>query len=131
MSKILVVEDDPGLRRVLLSALQNAGYDVHAVENGRDALRAVRERAPAVVITDIVMPDSDGLEVIRLLRTNHPRIRIIAMSGGGIICGTTYLEIARLLGAHAILRKPILPSDLVHTVGELLEPLDPIAAVAS
>ena len=131
MSKILVVEDDPGLQRVLLSALKNADHDVRAVNNGRDALRAVREDAPALVVTDIVMPDSDGLEVIRLLRADHPRIRIIAMSGGGIICGTTYLEIARLLGAHAILRKPILPSDLVHAVGELLEPRDPVAAVAS
>jgi CheY-like chemotaxis protein len=129
VSKILVVEDDPGLRRVLLSALQHAGYDVRAVDNGRDAFRAIRESAPAVVVTDIVMPDSDGLEVIRLLRTDHPKIRIIAMSGGGIICGTTYLEIARLLGAHAVLRKPILPSDLVHAVGELLEPRDRATAV--
>ena len=65
------------------------------------------------------MPDSDGLEVIRILKTDHQRVRIIAISGGGLICGKTYLELARLLGAHVTLRKPVMPSVLLHAVVEL------------
>jgi CheY-like chemotaxis protein len=122
VANILVIEDDPGLRRVLLCSLQFAGHEVHAVDNGRDGLRAVREHATDLVVTDIVMPDSDGLEVIRILKSDHPKIRIIAISGGGMICRTTYLELARLLGAHLTLQKPFLPSDLEFAVKELLEP---------
>jgi CheY-like chemotaxis protein len=121
VATILVIEDDPGVRRVLLCTLEIAGHDVIAVDNGRDGLRAVAERAPEIVVTDIVMPDSDGLEVIRLLRSDHPRVRIIAISGGGMICRTTYLDLARLLGADVTLQKPVLPSDLVYAVQELLE----------
>jgi CheY-like chemotaxis protein len=124
LSTILVVEDDPGFRRVLLCTLQHAGHDVHAVDNGRDALRAVTECEPDLVVTDIVMPDSDGLEVIRVLKSDHPKVRIIAISGGGMICRTTYLELAHLLGAHITLQKPILPSDLTAAAAELLAPQD-------
>jgi DNA-binding NtrC family response regulator len=120
VAPILIIEDDPGVRRVLIHTLQLAGHAVHAVDNGREGLRAVVERAPAVVVTDIVMPDSDGLEVIRILKSDHPGVRIIAISGGGMICRTTYLELAHLLGAHVTLQKPVLPSDLVFAVNELL-----------
>ena len=120
MATILIIEDDPGVRRVLIHTLERAGRDVRAVDNGRDGLRAVVEHAPAIVVTDIVMPDSDGLEVIRILRTDHPGVGIIAISGGGMICRTTYLELAHLLGAHVTLQKPVLPSDLVFAVSELL-----------
>ena len=120
MSTILVIEDDPGVRRVLQHTLEYAGHEVRAVDNGRDALRAVADEEPDLVVTDIVMPDSDGLEIIRILRSDHPGVRIIAISGGGMICRTTYLELAHLLGAHATLQKPILPSDLVFAVAELL-----------
>ena len=121
MAKILVIEDDPGVRRVLLCTLEMEGHTVRAVNNGRDGLRAVSEFAPDVVVTDIVMPDSDGLEVIRTLRKEHPRVSIIAISGGGMICRTTYLEIARLLGANITLQKPVLPSDLVFAVASLVD----------
>ncbi len=121
MSTILVIEDDPGVRRVLQHTLEYAGHTVKAVDNGRDALRAVNESEPDLVVTDIVMPDSDGLEVIRILTSDHPAIRIIAISGGGMIHRTTYLELAHLLGAHLTLHKPVLPSDLVFAVSELLD----------
>jgi CheY-like chemotaxis protein len=121
VSTVLIVEDDPGVRRVLQHTLEYGGHSVHAVDNGRDALRAVRDREPDLVVTDIVMPDSDGLEVIRILTSDHPRIRIIAISGGGMIHRTTYLELAHLLGAHLTLHKPVLPSDLIFAVSELLD----------
>lgn len=126
MPNILVIEDDAGVRRVLQHTLEGAGHAVRTVDNGRDALHAVSERVPDLVVTDIVMPDSDGLEVIRVLKSDHPGVPVIAISGGGMICRTTYLELARLLGAHLTLQKPILPSDLVFAVAELLE--DPGAA---
>jgi CheY-like chemotaxis protein len=121
VSTILVIEDDPGVRRVLQHTLEYAGHTVNAVDNGRDALRAVNESEPDLVVTDIVMPDSDGLEVIRILTSDHPAVRIIAISGGGMIHRTTYLELAHLLGAHLTLQKPVLPSDLVFAVSELLD----------
>ncbi len=120
MSTILVIEDDPGVRRVLQHSLEYAGHAVQAVDNGRDALRAVGEKEPDLVVTDIVMPDSDGLEVIRILTSDHPAVRIIAISGGGMIHLTTYLDLAHLLGAHLTLQKPVLPSDLIFAVSELL-----------
>jgi CheY-like chemotaxis protein len=121
VSTILVIEDDPGVRRVLQHTLEYAGHTVKAVDNGRDALRAVNESEPDLVVTDIVMPDSDGLEVIRILTSDHPAVRIIAISGGGMIHRTTYLELAHLLGAHLTLQKPVLPSDLIFAVTELLD----------
>jgi len=121
VATILVIEDDPGVRRVLLCTLELAGHAVRAVDNGRDGLRSVRESVPDVVVTDIVMPDSDGLEVIRVLKSDFPGVHIIAISGGGMICRTTYLEIARLLGATITLQKPVLPSDLVFAVAELID----------
>jgi CheY-like chemotaxis protein len=121
VSTILVIEDDPGVRRVLQHTLEYAGHAVRAVDNGRDALRAVNENEPDLVVTDIVMPDSDGLEVIRILTSDHPRVRIIAISGGGMIHRTTYLDLAHLLGAHLTLQKPVLPSDLIFAVSELLD----------
>ena len=126
MSTILVIEDDPGVRRVLQHTLEYAGHTVRAVDNGRDALRAVHETEPDLVVTDIVMPDSDGLEVIRILTSDHPGVRIIAISGGGMIHRTTYLDLAHLLGAHLTLHKPVLPSDLIFAVSELLD--DPRAS---
>ncbi len=129
MARILVIEDDPGVRRVLLTTLQYAGHEAHAVDNGRDGLRLVAEIAHDLVVTDIVMPDSDGLEVIRILRADHPDVRIIAISGGGMICQTTYLELAHLLGAHLTLHKPVMPSDLVYAVSELLDSTAAAAAV--
>ena len=120
VSTILVIEDDPGVRRVLLHTLEYAGHQVRAVDNGREALRAVHDQEPDLVVTDIVMPDSDGLEIIRILRSDHPGVRIIAISGGGMICRTTYLELAHLLGADVTLQKPVLPSDLIFAVAELV-----------
>jgi CheY-like chemotaxis protein len=125
VSTILVIEDDPGVRRVLQHTLEYAGHTVKAVDNGRDALRAVNEKEPDLVVTDIVMPDSDGLEVIRLLTSDHPAVRIIAISGGGMIHRTTYLELAHLLGADLTLQKPVLPSDLIFAVTELLDDPQP------
>jgi CheY-like chemotaxis protein len=125
VSTILVIEDDPGVRRVLQHTLEYAGHTVKAVDNGRDALRAVNEKEPDLVVTDIVMPDSDGLEVIRILTSDHPAVRIIAISGGGMIHRTTYLELAHLLGAHLTLQKPVLPSDLIFAVTELLDDPQP------
>jgi CheY-like chemotaxis protein len=120
VSTILIVEDDPGVRRVLLHTLEYAGHTVRAVISGRDALRAVKDAEPDLVVTDIVMPDSDGLEIIRVLKSDHPGVRIIAISGGGMIHRTTYLELAHLLGADLTLHKPVLPSDLIFAVSELL-----------
>ena len=86
------------------------------VKNGEEGLRLVEIHRPALVITDILMPQTDGLEVIRELRRGAPRIPTLAISGGHAI----YLRMAKRLGASAILAKPFRPMDILRAVDELL-----------
>lgn len=87
--------------------LQRAGYEVELASSGSEALRVQSERPADVLITDIFMADGDGLETITSFRREHPGVRIVAMSGGGVhFQNGTYLDTARVAGADAILRKP-------------------------
>ena len=90
--------------------------------NGDEALRLAREQPFDVLITDILMPEKDGIETIMAFRQEHPSVKIIAMSGGGRRMGKDPLRLARLLGAHAILEKPFAFHVLRDTVRTLLEP---------
>ena len=100
----------------------SAGHEVEEASNGDVALAAYRRQAADVVITDLVMPDKDGLETIMLLRRLDPAVKIIAMSGGGRTLGSgqLYLETARSIGALQILAKPFTGSALLHAVTEVL-----------
>jgi CheY-like chemotaxis protein len=111
---VLVIDDDAIARATVRAILEDAGYRVTCAENGRQGLKAFRESRPDVVVTDIVMPDKEGLETIVELRALWPNGPIIAISGGGRTGGAdNYLELARGLGANAILRKPFEPADLL------------------
>jgi CheY-like chemotaxis protein len=122
MSRILLVDDDDSVREVLRKALVAAGHEVEEAANGDLAIVAFRNRAPDLVITDLVMPEKDGLETIMALRQLDPAVKIIAMSGGGRTLGPgqLYLESARALGALRILSKPFGAAALLNAVAELI-----------
>ena len=116
MAKILIIDDDPQIRRLVVEILANAGHEIFDVKDGEEGLRLVQTQRPALVITDILMPEIDGLEVIRELRRDTPRIPAIAISGGDAI----YLRMAKRLGATTTLVKPFRPMELLKAVDESL-----------
>jgi len=99
---ILVAEDDGDLRAWLREVLENEGYAVMEAANGREAMEIVRRANVDLCITDLAMPEQEGIETIRLLKEEYPKLKIIAISGA---FGGTFLEIAKLLGAGAALLK--------------------------
>ena len=113
----MVVDDEPELRESLCDALDLAGYETDAAENGREALDKISSVRPDVIITDIIMPEKEGIEmIIKLKREYHNKIKIIAMSGGGKIPPEDYLSTAELLGVDDTLKKPFDIKELLSTV---------------
>jgi two-component system response regulator AtoC len=117
---IVLVEDQPDQRQALKMALQMEGYAVRVARNGHEALALMAERPSRVVITDIFMPDMDGLELIAQIREQFPETKIISVSGGARHSQVDYLESSRLLGVHAALQKPFEVKDLLALVRELI-----------
>src|SRR5574341_1297301 len=106
MARILVIDDEERIRGLLCTALEMEGHEVHEARQGNEGLRVLRATPPDLVITDLMMPEKDGLEVIMALRREAPKLRVIAMSGGGRYEATEPLLIAEPLGAFAAVRKP-------------------------
>jgi len=120
MSHILVIDDDPVLRRVITLALEGVGHSVLRCENGRKAIDYLEHGHADLLITDIIMPEMDGVETVRAARRLQPLLPILAMSGGGSFGPADYLGIARAFGATAVLAKPFRPAELVELVASLL-----------
>jgi CheY-like chemotaxis protein len=121
MPYIVVIDDDDQVRGLLVRMLQKAGYtDLGEAADGNQGLARHRERAADLVITDIVMPEKEGLETIQELRRMSPDLRIIAISGGGLNQPGNYLQLARHFGANEVLTKPIQYDDLVAAVQAVL-----------
>ena len=110
--------------------LEKAGHDVTVTSDSRLAARMLKEQPFEVVITDMLMPDKDGLEVMADLRRHHPDVRIIASSGGGRVSSDSYLHIARKSGAHALLSKPFTLQELLTCIEEAFAKL-PVAKPAA
>jgi CheY-like chemotaxis protein len=102
---ILVIDDDRFYLSVIRRILEDAGHQVLEATGGAEGIALFQERKPAVVITDIFMPDMDGNEVIRLVRSMDKQVGVIAVSAGGAFYDIDFLETAKKLGADAILRK--------------------------
>lgn len=113
---ILVIEDQSELRGLVTGTLEQAGYRVVTATTGRDANKAFAEARIDLVLTDLLMPDRDGIEVIRDLRGSRPDLPIVAMSGGGRMPAAFYLKLARSLGAKAILEKPFSNQQFLLTI---------------
>ncbi len=120
MPRILVIDDDVHVREILKQFFEMAGYEVLIAENGKEALRIHRSTPGDLIITDIFMPEKEGLETIMEFRRNYPLLKIIAISGGGNIGGKEYLKTAKALGAQKTFSKPLDFQELLRTVGEIL-----------
>ncbi len=120
MAHILVIDDDPVLRRIITLALEAAGHTVLRCENGRKAIDFLAHDRADLLITDIIMPEMDGVETVRAARRLQPYLPILAISGGGSFAPADYLGIARAFGATDVLPKPFHPPDLVERVARLL-----------
>lgn len=118
--RILVIDDDPVVRGMLAEMLRREGYDVDEAEDGRAGMRRFREQPATLVITDVVMPEQEGLETLMQLRQASPTVKVIAISGGGRVGPESYLNSARTLGANAILAKPFGREELLEAVTKVL-----------
>lgn len=120
MALVLVVDDEPLMRRTLRTALEKAGHQVEEAQDGNEGLKKFSALKPDLVLTDIVMPDREGVETIGQLRRLDSEVPIIAMSGGGSVGGTLFLDLAKQLGATRTVNKPIRNADLLVMVDECL-----------
>jgi DNA-binding response OmpR family regulator len=120
MQRILLVEDEDGLRKLLRLNLTTMGYEVSEATNGKEAL-AIQESEPAdLILTDLVMPEKEGIETIGEIRKKYPTAKIIAMSGGGRASAENYLKIAKIMGADLVIAKPFSFQDLETAIATLL-----------
>nr|WP_321464543.1 response regulator [uncultured Desulfobulbus sp.] len=118
--RILVIDDDDQMRVLLRQVMEWAGYEVMEAEDGREGMQKQRKQPADLVITDLIMPEQEGLETIGLLRKEFPGTRIIAISGGGRIGPEAYLPAAQELGADRVFSKPFDVRELAGAVKELL-----------
>jgi CheY-like chemotaxis protein len=116
--RVLLVDDRPEILGFMLLGLELAGFEVEVARSGEEALARLGEHGADVVVTDIFMPEMDGLEAIDRIKARFPRTRIVAMSSGAAGM-QDYLASARLIGADATLLKPFATSELVRLVREL------------
>lgn len=119
-ARVLVVEDDPDLRELWRQVLERAGFAVETSASGRDAAPRCRAERFDLVLTDIVMPDMDGFELLQQLARDVPTTAVIAISGGGALGDRTYLKVAERLGARAVISKPVRVAQLLAAVEGVL-----------
>ncbi|MEQ9497571.1 MAG: response regulator [Deltaproteobacteria bacterium] len=121
MSRVLLIDDEEPFRKTIAKFLVRAGYEVIEAENGERGLRAANVEAFDAVLTDIIMPDMEGLEFIRRFKELDPTVPIVAMSGGGRVCGAQPLKVAKMLGATRVLYKPFERAELLEAMQAALQ----------
>ena len=119
MARILVVEDTADLRNALVHALRMDGHIVEAAEDGERGVALQPGFGAEILVTDIFMPNKDGIETIQEFRDSSPETRIVVMSAGGRLNNSVYLRIAEQLGVDAIMRKPFGIQELLDVVSRL------------
>ncbi len=120
MKKILIIDDDHHILLMIKKMLERAGFEVDLASNGNEGLELFRKMPAELVITDIIMPEKEGLETILEMRRLEPDLKIIAMSGGGNISADNYLETAKIFGASLVLEKPFSQNTMILAVTDLL-----------
>ncbi|MBN2685802.1 MAG: response regulator [Pontiellaceae bacterium] len=126
MATVLVIEDDVFVRELIVDILKGTKSEIYECEDGAKGLDLAMKIKPDLVITDILMPNIDGEEVIRILRQEKPNTKIIAISGGGFNRKEYYLQIAMALGSNNVLSKPFDPNDLLSMIENELNELCPM-----
>jgi len=119
VAKILVIDDDAKVRSEIVQILTVAGHVVLDADTGDEGLRLFAERDPDLVITEVVMPSTDGLEIITELRRRAFQGPIVAISGGDATRRAVYLRLARMIGADDSLAKPFSASELIEAIERL------------
>ena len=120
MRRALVIDDEYIVREFLRLVLEEEGYSVTVAENGRAGLELLQSGGPVeVVVTDLVMPETEGIEVVRAVRRLYPETKILAVSGGGMFGHQDYLDAAISFGAHGVLAKPFDRAAAVTALREL------------
>jgi CheY-like chemotaxis protein len=120
MANILIIDDDPWVLKVFIQMLETEGHQTIQATNGQDGIKLYKEHLPDLVITDMVMPHKDGLETIMDLNHDFPDVKIIAISGGGVIEPDRYLALAKTIGAVKTMQKPVTKAELIAAVDEAL-----------
>lgn len=120
MNTILIIDDEAPVRKMLKKLLEKSGYAVVTADNGNDGIRQFNAHGPDLVITDLLMPEKEGLETIRTLQHLQKDVSIIAISGGGMIDADTYLNLALKLGVAKTFAKPVDNALLLSAVQDLL-----------
>ena len=123
--RVIVLDDNPDMLESLRLILEKRGFEVQTCLHARDALEAQRLRPANVLISDVFMPEADGLEIIQQFRARWPDTRIIAISGGGQKVKSDYLEAARQVGADVAVRKPFDPDELLRMLAGLVPGASP------
>lgn len=119
MARILIIDDDAQVLDMLRQTLEREGHEVMDASNGNEGIRLYRECPADLIITDIVMPEKEGIETIMELKRDFPDVKIIAISGGGRIDPEEYLRMAKGLGALRTFAKPVEREKLLGAVREL------------
>ena len=119
MARILIIDDDDTLRGIIAKSLSHAGHEISQANNGRKGVAQFRSAPTDLVITDLVMPEQEGMETIKILHRDFPQTPIIAMSGG-LDGSPLYLDLTRRLGARVTLTKPFTLQQLKQVIDGIL-----------
>jgi len=122
MARILLIDDDVDFRSMLRRTLQRAGYEVAEAGNGQEGLKQLNESSIDLVLTDIIMPDMEGVETVMHLKRTRPELEVIVMSGGGRQTPDNYLKLASKVGAFRAFIKPFATADFLEAVEAALKP---------
>lgn len=120
MARILVIDDEELVRFTLQEILKSAGHEIVVAGNGREGVEVFNKQPCDLVVTDIIMPEKEGVETIIELRKVHPGLKVIAISGGGRTRNFDFLDLAQQFGADVTLSKPFGNKELLQAVDELL-----------
>ncbi len=121
-NNVLVIDDDSTILGMISSMLSSEGYKVLTASNGNEGMQIISSTPEIdLVITDLIMPEKEGVETISDIKKDYPEIKILAISGGGRACAQSYLPLAKLLGADLTLSKPFVAQDLLELVQKLSE----------
>ena len=121
MARILIIDDNEEIRRLLRRVLESAHYEVVEAGDGTEGLKCLEKQPVDLVVTDIFMPEKDGLEMLREMRKTHPGMKVIAMSGGGQLGNMDILRMARSFGAFRVMAKPFNFREMLEAVSAALK----------
>ena len=122
IKRVLVVDDEDSIRKLMADIISRQGYEVLVASDGQNALHVLgHEKEISLIVTDLVMPELNGIDLILTVMNSYPHISIIAISGGGGITGRfDYLPVAKLIGAKCVVNKPFSPEELAEVVNSQL-----------